>query len=255
MQHLPAITHTRFSLIRVRSPLLTESLLFSLPVGTEMFHFPTFPLPALYIQAGVTRTHECAWRGFPIRKSTDHSSLISSPRLIADCYVLLRLQMPRHPPFALKDLQNHMSHQPKSSMSLSIRCSRPLCSSQSTGGAHPATPNTGAQKWAQQETKPTRPGPSGPNSVHATAPGRHHVPSHPERDVLATSPINDGMSNVPPMSCQQDTFGPTRRLDTPKECQMLLRKEVIQPHLPVRLPCYDLVLITDPTFDGSLHKG
>ena len=37
--------------------------------------------------------------------------------------------------------------------------------------------------------------------------------------------------------------------------QMLLRKEVIQPHLPVRLPCYDLVLIAGPTFDGSLHKG
>jgi hypothetical protein len=54
MQRPPAITHDRFSLIRVRSPLLTESLLFSLPVGTEMFHFPTFPLPALYIQAGVT---------------------------------------------------------------------------------------------------------------------------------------------------------------------------------------------------------
>jgi hypothetical protein len=33
--------------------------------------------------------------------------LISSPRLIADCYVLLRLQMPRHPPFALKDLKSH----------------------------------------------------------------------------------------------------------------------------------------------------
>ncbi|GGL13171.1 hypothetical protein GCM10009769_33930 [Curtobacterium luteum] len=50
-----------------------------------------------------------------------------------------------------------------------------------------------------------------------------------------------------------------RRLDppTPKDelSQMLLRKEVIQPHLPVRLPCYDLVLITDPTFDGSFHKG
>ena len=36
---------------------------------------------------------------------------------------------------------------------------------------------------------------------------------------------------------------------------MLLRKEVIQPHLPVRLPCYDLVLIASPTLDGSLHKG
>lgn len=33
---------------------------------------------------------------------------------------------------------------------------------------------------------------------------------------------------------------------------MLLRKEVIQPHLPVRLPCYDLVPIASPTFDGSL---
>ena len=35
----------------------------------------------------------------------------------------------------------------------------------------------------------------------------------------------------------------------------LLRKEVIQPHLPVRLPCYDFVPIADPTFDGSPHKG
>ena len=35
----------------------------------------------------------------------------------------------------------------------------------------------------------------------------------------------------------------------------LLRKEVIQPHLPVRLPCYDFVPIADPTFDHSPHKG
>ena len=31
-------------LIRVRSPLLTEFRLISFPVGTEMFHFPTFAL-------------------------------------------------------------------------------------------------------------------------------------------------------------------------------------------------------------------
>ena len=36
---------------------------------------------------------------------------------------------------------------------------------------------------------------------------------------------------------------------------VLLRKEVIQPHLPVRLPCYDFVPIADPTFDGSLPHG
>ena len=32
----------------------------------------------------------------------------------------------------------------------------------------------------------------------------------------------------------------------------LLRKEVIQPHLPVRLPCYDLALLTNHTLIASL---
>jgi hypothetical protein len=163
MQRLPAITHDRFSLFRFRSPLLTESLLFSLPVGTEMFHFPTFPLPALYIQAGVTRSPRRAWRGFPIRRPSDHSSIISSPRLIADLYVLLRLQMPRHSPFALKNFnkQNHTTKtndwtnkpegssirtlitspqiNPRKGFVCDWRCSRPLCSSQNTGGTptHP----------------------------------------------------------------------------------------------------------------------
>ena len=29
-------------------------------------------------------------------------------------------------------------------------------------------------------------------------------------------------------------------------------KEVIQPHLPVRLPCYDFTLVTSPTLDTLL---
>ena len=33
------------------------------------------------------------------------------------------------------------------------------------------------------------------------------------------------------------------------------RKEVFQPHLPVRLPCYDLVPIASLTLDGSPQKG
>ena len=41
----------------------------------------------------------------------------------------------------------------------------------------------------------------------------------------------------------------------PRMHQVLLRKEVIQPHLPVRLPCYDLVPIASPTFDGFLPQG
>ena len=33
---------------------------------------------------------------------------------------------------------------------------------------------------------------------------------------------------------------------------ILHRKEVIQPHLPIRLPCYDLTPIIEPTFDHCL---
>jgi hypothetical protein len=58
-QRLPAITCNRFSLIRFRSPLLTESRLFSLPVGPEMFHFPTFPPLTLCVQVRVTGHDSC----------------------------------------------------------------------------------------------------------------------------------------------------------------------------------------------------
>ena len=48
---------------------------------------------------------------------------------------------------------------------------------------------------------------------------------------------------------------PTRAFPEGKQPRpaVLLRKEVIQPHLPVRLPCYDFVPIAGPTFDRSPH--
>ena len=60
--------------------------------------------------------------GFPIRKSPDQCLVTDSPGLIAGSYVLHRLLVPRHPPCALNNL------------TLQMRCSRPLCSSQDTGG-------------------------------------------------------------------------------------------------------------------------
>ena len=36
------------------------------------------------------------------------------------------------------------------------------------------------------------------------------------------------------------------------DINLLHRKEVIQPHLPIRLPCYDLTPIIDPTFGCCL---
>ena len=32
----------------------------------------------------------------------------------------------------------------------------------------------------------------------------------------------------------------------------ILRKEVIQPQVPLRLPCYDFAPVTDPTVNGCL---
>ena len=36
------------------------------------------------------------------------------------------------------------------------------------------------------------------------------------------------------------------------DLRIILRKEVIQPHLPIRLPCYDFTPVIDPTFGGVL---
>src|SRR5699024_5902085 len=109
-QPLPGITRDRFSLIRVRSPLLTESPLFSLPAGTEMFHFPTFPPTGLYIQPAVTHKTKAMHAGFPHSDILPHRLVINSTRLIADSHVLHRLLLPRHPPCALTNLPNQQPH-------------------------------------------------------------------------------------------------------------------------------------------------
>ena len=116
MQRLPAITHERFSLFRFRSPLLTESRLFSLPVGNEMFHFPTFPPHALCVQTWVTGHDSCRVSPF------------GHPRITA------RLAAPRgfsQPPttfFGSWCLGIHRAPL----LTWPQRCSRPLCSSQVT---------------------------------------------------------------------------------------------------------------------------
>ena len=45
------------------------------------------------------------------------------------------------------------------------------------------------------------------------------------------------------------------RLTSSLEEVILPRKEVIQPHLPVRLPCYDFTPLTNHTFGASLPCG
>jgi hypothetical protein len=109
-------------LVRVRSPLLTESRLMSFPPGTEMFQFPGFASPKLCVHFGDTfatnypnsarvDTHEACRPcgsakiigegGFPHSEICGSKVAHTSPQLIAACHVLHRLCMPRHPPIAL----------------------------------------------------------------------------------------------------------------------------------------------------------
>ena len=83
---------------------------------------------------------------------------------------------------------------------------------------------------------------SGPNSVPAAPP----LLETQKKDICCCAPGARHYSNTPLHGSHPpngDAF------------VVLLRKEVIQPHLPVRLPCYDFVPIADPTFDSSPHKG
>ena len=69
------LTSLRFGLVPFRSPLLGESLLISVPAGTEMFHFPAWASHVLWIQTWIGGIHRL---GFPIRTSSDHGLLAAS---------------------------------------------------------------------------------------------------------------------------------------------------------------------------------
>ena len=136
----------------------------------------------------------------------------------------------------------------------------------------PRHPHGDTRRYENREAldqKQRSPAPSGPNSVptNRTTPTTT-FPTRPEgRAVLAAMTMPAELVSVPPSSTTPHTSPGTRdghqilvwaRLwtdSTDAAGQVLLRKEVIQPHLPVRLPCYDFVPIASPTFDGSLPQG
>ena len=90
-----------FGLFRVRSPLLAESLLISVPVGTEMVHFPTLPSRTYVFSPGYPGMTP---GGFPHSEISGSKLVCSSPKLIAAYHVLHRLLAPRHSPHALSSL-------------------------------------------------------------------------------------------------------------------------------------------------------
>ena len=108
--------------------------MFSLPVGTEMFHFPTFPPTTLYIQVQVTRHHSCWVSPFGHPRIT---ARLTTPRGLSRPTTSFIGSWCQGIHRALLHTYNTTSRQNKKQ-----RCSRPLCSSQTTHTNPTHTPAT-----------------------------------------------------------------------------------------------------------------
>jgi hypothetical protein len=219
----------------------------------------------------------------------------SSPRPIAASHVLHRLLVPRHPPSALDNLtktrptpQRVRTQNTTHANNNSTHTTNPTHKRQdhiaekqdalastihiSTNNQPQPHPRTHTRQPEQFEHKEVI-GPEEPR--HATPHGGHaglfsQIPNR----VLTIRPSRTRPGSAPPQGglyyeagrCRHELRQCLRQLSPYHHTRMvrvlprfrgevLLRKEVIQPHLPVRLPCYDFVPIASPTFDRSLPDG
>ena len=235
----------------------------SFPAGTEMFHFPAYPPPK------AVPAHD--GRRVPPFGNPRIKALLAAPRGLSQphtSFIGTVCQGIHHTPFtgnhtAARDkaskhrttdlrTNDHKTIRTKNKTSTrrsssektvnkkrNLSCSRPLSSSQTTTttGTRTREPHQGDGRDPVWRTAPDpkarwRSGNPKACPYHTRATDLFHT----------SSPTDAGPSG------RGATPGANRALN-------LRRKEVIQPHLPVRLPCYDLVPITSLTLDGSPHKG
>ena len=179
-----------------------------------MFQFPRLPPATVCVPEAGAGPQVPA--GSPIRRPTARAGMCPWPWTIAACRVLRRLPVPRHPPCALGILRAGIGRRPSFSRNQS-------CMMRSTNWRiFVCVTLCGSQGAAG----------AGPGDRTPCASRRDEV-----HDQRAWS--SDGTRPSEMMS--GSLFG------------CLPRKEVIQPHLPVRLPCYDFTPLTSHTFGASPH--
>ena len=97
----PMVHAPWFGLFRVRSPLLTESIVsFS---SSGYLDVSVHRVPSVYLWIQYTVTEVCS-AGFPHSDICGSMDICSSPQLFAAYHVFHRLLVPRHPPCALYSL-------------------------------------------------------------------------------------------------------------------------------------------------------
>ncbi len=172
--------------------------------------------------------------GFPIRKSRDQRLVSISPGLIAAAHVLHRLLVPRHPPCALI---------------LLIR-KNTLCCRYGVFKVPAGLRQRPTASAQHREPHAASEGRQSSVSQNSTACDLQTSRSTFILGVLChrTSKLIDGHTFAERVRAHEHSAYRSKSSGIP-------RKEVIQPQLPLRLPCYDFTPITSPTFDGSLPCG
>lgn len=260
------------AIIRFRSPLLTEY-----PLLQVLRCFTSLRTPAQ------VRCQPMTAGGLPHSDTLGSKPCRRLPRTIAAPHVLHRYCLPRHPPYAhhdnhntaamtkalLKNPRTTSDHgdAPHTARPIRLRtnprktipriritvrtptppqragrCSRPLSSSQTTTPpGHPPRTNRhrATDLGTHWQPHPT-PGAGGGQGTQQHAP--HHTIQYD-----SSTPASQGGDDKPSHSANPSH----KTVHKTMHAHILRRKEVIQPHLPVRLPCYDLVPITSLTLDGS----
>ena len=135
----------------------------------------------------------------------------------------------------------------KKKRSFSFSCSRPLSSSQTTT-RHTIRPAT-QDRPPRMGIEPRHRKPVGWRSGSPKA-----YPYHSRTGRIPSKPMISSTPASTYKTVELSTAHVWLTLSTKQWTEILRRKEVIQPHLPVRLPCYDLVPITSLTLDGSPQK-
>jgi hypothetical protein len=155
--------------------------------------------------------------GFPHSGTPGSTPTCGSPRLFAACRALLRLSVPRHPPCALVRLTDRLARLPK------------------RRGPHRSTDFPDRHtRWCSRALPLRR------------LPTQHPIPTTLVVNRLTTTRIEECLFSG---RSTRERFLPVARLTRGS------RKEVIQPQVPLRLPCYDFAPVTELAFGGSLPCG
>ena len=189
-----------------------------------MFQFPGLPPPGLCVRPGGDAPRRRA--GFSHSETRGSKGVCPSPRIIAACRVLRRLPVPRHPPPALTIFLLSQTVWLNDSLgpfrgALGVILHE-MRSSRRKSSLVTLCSSQGTARASPGDRTPRGPGPRAARGRQGTR----------------------GMAPRPDGTARRHNRFSRRDLSLP-------RKEVIQPHLPVRLPCYDFTPLTLHTFGAS----